>query len=124
MFKDEEDIEKVRKANEISKWLIDREVLKSHSRRLLRNELESKGLKISRLEDDPELERLVLSVFQTLQHTFEKTVAVKIVENHKFQAHITLNKMPAKEEEKNLKATQPNNQQNSRRNNRSKKRRR
>ena len=86
MFKDLGD--RKEKAKEISRWLANHKTFKSHSRHLPREEIERHGLKITRLEDDPHLQDLALSVFHAATHTFAATPAVKIVESHTGRAFI------------------------------------
>ena len=77
-----------RKAAKIATWLAKHRHFKSHGRHIPRTELESKGLLIERLEEDPKLEDLVLSVFHATNHTFNGTGAVKIIENHEGRAFV------------------------------------
>ena len=88
MFKSLEDSSKKDKADKVSKWLAGHGNFKSHSRHIPREEIETQGLKVSRLEDDQKLQDLVLSVFHATTHTFTGTPAVKIVQNHVGRAFI------------------------------------
>jgi hypothetical protein len=47
----------------------------------------SKGLAVKRLEDDPDLQDAVLSVFHATMTTFQVTNCLKIVENHTGKEH-------------------------------------
>ena len=76
------------KAEEISGWLSEHEHFKSHSRHIPRAEVERRQLEVVRLEGDPVLQDLALSVFHAATHTFASTPAVKIVENHTGRAFI------------------------------------
>src|SRR5579884_1352872 len=80
MFKAEQDA--TQRATEIANWLSDHGEFKSHGRHLSREQLESKGFKIERLESDQQTQDLVLSIFHALMHTFSATSAAKIIENH------------------------------------------
>lgn len=60
---------------------------KSHGRRISREEAEAVGIKIVRLEDDPDLQGLVRSVHHAIRHTFGIGVA-KLVENQHGRAYI------------------------------------
>lgn len=75
------DPDKVQKATDIANWLADDHVHLSHSRPITRDDLRSKGLPVTNLEEDPRLQDAVLSVHHCLMHTFALTSAVKIVEN-------------------------------------------
>ncbi len=46
------------------------------------------GLVIEDLEDDPEFQDLILSVFHATTHTFDGTDAVKIIENQNGKAFV------------------------------------
>ncbi len=96
MFKDMDN--RAEKAESIASWLADHGHFKSHSRHIPRAEVERRGLNVVRLESDPELQDLALSVFHATTHTFTGTPAAKIVENHTGRAfikHYVGNPMPA-----------------------------
>lgn len=76
------------KAHEISDWLSNQSHHKSHLRHIGFDELQSKGIRITRLEDDPTLQDLVLSAFHATMHTFSMTHAIKIIENQAGRAYI------------------------------------
>ena len=82
------------RAETIAQWLSDPRNFRSHSRHIPRQEVESRGLNIVRLEDDPTLQDLALSVFHATAHTFAATPAVKIVENHVGRAYIKQYRTP------------------------------
>ena len=84
MFKDISN--KAERARDISAWLADHQEFWSHSRHIDRSELEKKGLKIYRLEEDEKLQDLALSVFHATTHLFIGMPCVKIVESHKGRA--------------------------------------
>jgi len=88
MFRGEVDAEK--RAKRISEILSDYQYFKSHSRHINIDEAEKMGLIIEKLEDDQTLQDLVLSVFHATTITFDKTLAVKIIENHEGRAFIKL----------------------------------
>lgn len=92
MFKNESD--KAERVKSIAKWLSDPSNFRSHSRHIPRAEVEKRGLKIIRLEDDESLQDLALSVFHATTHTFSGTGAVKIVENHMGRAYIKQQNLP------------------------------
>ena len=76
----------VPKSNEVAKNIVEglssQDATYNHARHIHIEELESLGLKITRLEDDPKLQDLVLTVHHAFMHTFSMTRAIKIVENH------------------------------------------
>ena len=77
MFKDETSS----KAREIAKWLGNFAEHKTHGRPINYQLAREKGLKVTLLEDDQELQEKVLSVFHSAMLTFEVTQCVKITEN-------------------------------------------
>ena len=77
-----------RRARSVSGWLSRHTTFKSHGRHLSRGALQERGLVVSPLEDDEELQDLSLSVFHATTHTFTGTTAAKIVENHVGRAFI------------------------------------
>jgi Serine dehydrogenase proteinase len=83
-----------RKADKIAKWLAKHRHFKSHGRHIPRTDLENKGLLIDRLEDDPKLEDLVLSIFHATNHTFNGSGVVKIIENHDGRAFVKSANLP------------------------------
>ena len=86
MFKGLDD--RSERAKSISEWLADHKHFKSHARHIPRTEIETRGLVISRLEDDRAFQDFALSVFHSVTHTFTNTPAVKIIENHTGRAFI------------------------------------
>ncbi len=73
-------------AEELAEWLSDRANFKSHSRRLDLNTLEDKGMKVSRMENDPVRYYQLMSLYHAFQHAFDLTNAAKIIENHEGRA--------------------------------------
>lgn len=69
------------KAASIADWLADDAQHLSHSRALTREALVGRGVRVTALEDDQELQEAVLSVHHAYLHTFSGSAA-KIVENH------------------------------------------
>jgi hypothetical protein len=82
----------VEKAEAIAAFLADHAYFKTHGRFIDRDQAESKGLKISKLEDDQTLQDLVLSCFHAATLTFSSTPTVKIVENHLGRAFVKQNR--------------------------------
>ena len=78
------------KAKEIANWLSNNKLFKTHSRRISREQLEEKGLKIQHLEYNQKEQDLFLSVFHATTHTFTGTPSAKIIENHNGQAFIKM----------------------------------
>jgi len=76
----------VHNSSEIAKNIVEglssHDATYNHARHIHIEELEGLGLKITRLEDDPKLQDLVLTVHHAFMHTFSMTRAIKIVENH------------------------------------------
>ena len=63
-------------------------LFKTHGRKISRDQLEKKGLRIQHLEKNQMEQDLFLSVFHAATHTFPVTPAVKIIENHNGRAFI------------------------------------
>lgn len=78
MFKEEEG----KKGKEIAEWLGKFDEHKTHGRPINYQLAREKGLKITLLEDDQELQDKVLSVYHSTLVTFDVTSCVKIIENH------------------------------------------
>ncbi len=76
------------KARVAAKWLADHKNFKSHGRHISQKALLEHGLRVTELEDDPDLQDLSLSVFHATTHTFSLTPIVKIVESHTGHAFI------------------------------------
>lgn len=81
-----------KKAKLIVEKLSDHTISKTHSRHLSVTECENIGLNITRLEGDPELQDLVLTVHHTCVHTLSGTEALKLIENHNGVAFINKNR--------------------------------
>ena len=86
MFKGEPD--GPTKATAISEWLGTHSNFWTHGRPISRETAIAHGLKISKLEENSELQDAVLSVYHATSHTFASTGAVKIIENHHGSAFI------------------------------------
>lgn len=71
-----------KRGESIAEWLGDFNKHETHGRPINYKLAREKGLKISLLEDDQELQEKVLSVFHATLVTFEVSGCVKIVENH------------------------------------------
>ncbi|MDD9850163.1 MAG: serine protease [Gammaproteobacteria bacterium] len=80
MFKDDDD--KNAKACEIAEWLSNHTEFKTHARHIPRGEVEENGLVVQHLEKNQQEQDVFLSIFHAVTHTFNKTPAVKIMENH------------------------------------------
>ena len=76
------DQEATNKAKDAANWLSNHHNFNSHSRNITRDELRSKGLKITDLENNQEEQDLFLSIFHACTHTLQNTKLAKIVENH------------------------------------------
>lgn len=88
MFKDDDNADAL--SSEISEKLADHSKFKSHGRHIGLEKAREYGLKVRDLEEDHVLQDLVLSVFHATTHTFGGTPAVKIIENHKGNAHVKI----------------------------------
>ncbi|MCD4813946.1 ATP-dependent Clp protease proteolytic subunit [bacterium] len=86
MFKDDQD--KDRKIEKIIECLNNHEDTKTHSRHIHVAQARDIGLKITLLEENPELQDLVLTVHHAFMHTFSNSDAVKIIENQNGNAII------------------------------------
>ena len=80
MFAGESDAKS--KGDKIAKILSSHDTFKSHSRHIAKSQGNGMGLKIADLEDDPQFQDLVLSVFHATNIAFQNTDTVKIIENH------------------------------------------
>lgn len=79
MFKD--DPERESKARVIVDELNSHEETKTHARHIHADHLRDLGVKVSRLEDDGELQDAVLTVHHACINTLGQTMALKIIEN-------------------------------------------
>lgn len=86
MFEGEQDAANM--ASVIAEKLSDTEATFNHARHIHLEQLEEMGLKIERLEADPDLQDLVLTMHHAFMHTFASTAAVKIIENQKGVASV------------------------------------
>jgi hypothetical protein len=60
----------------------------SHARHYSADKVESLGVNVGRLEQDPELQDAVLTVHHLAMLTLGSTPAIKIIENHQGTAQI------------------------------------
>jgi hypothetical protein len=86
MFAGDQDAEQT--AARVVKELGDHALTKSHARHLSAEKCKQIGLKVSFLEDNPDLQEAVLSVHHACIHTLSSTGAFKIIENHNGVAFI------------------------------------
>ena len=92
MFESKPAAEKQRIIDGIITELGDHTVSKTHGRHLSIEKCREIGLNISKLEDDPTLQDLVLSVHHSCIHTLSSSNAVKIIENQNGIASIQCGK--------------------------------
>lgn len=93
MFRADED--KDIKAKQIAAWLSDYSIHKTHGKPISIDEAKGKGLKVFALEEDSELQDNVLSVYHSVQVTFQTTTCLKLIENHKGHGwFLTINVQP------------------------------
>ena len=88
MFSGETDAEA--KSRAIADWFADYESFHSHGRRVGRDQARDEGLKVVDLEDDHQLQDALLSVHHATMHTFSRTPAQKIIENHHGRAWVRI----------------------------------
>ena len=88
MFADDRDAGT--KAAAIADWFADYESFQSHGRRVSPDEAIEKGLKVTWLESNQNLQDAILSAHHAAMHTFSGTPAVKIVENHHGRAWVKM----------------------------------
>lgn len=86
-----DELDKVRGV--IMKELADHTVSKSHGRHIPMQKCIDIGLNIEKLEDDPTLQDLVLSVHHSCIHTLSETSSIKIIENQNGIAFIQMVQM-------------------------------
>ena len=86
-----DELEKTR--NKVMSELADHAVSKSHGRHIPMQKCIDIGLRIERLEEDPILQDLVLSVHHSCIHTLSGTPAIKIIENQNSIAFIQIAQM-------------------------------
>lgn len=75
------------KAQEIAHWLANFAEHKTHGRPIGIELARSKGLNVTPLEADQQLQEAVLSVFHATMVTFQATGCLKVVENHLGKGH-------------------------------------
>lgn len=80
MFAGQEDA--AERATEVADFFADHHLHRSHAMGISRDEARSKGLAITNLEDDQELQDKVLTVHHACAHTLSQTSTFKIVENN------------------------------------------
>lgn len=78
----ESDSDRDRKVKKIIQCLNNHDDTKTHSRHIHYKQAKEIGLKISMMEEDQEFQDLILTVHHTYMHTFAKSHAIKIIENH------------------------------------------
>jgi len=76
------------KSNDLVDFLISHDLHRAHGRHLHRGELSQRGLNITELETDPELQDAVLSVHHACMLTVGNSGAAKLIENHLGIAHV------------------------------------
>ena len=83
------------KAAQVLDVLADHAHSKTHARHLSIETCQSIGLNVEVLEDDPKLQDLVLTIHHAFMHTFARSPAIKIVENHLGVATVLMEGIPA-----------------------------
>ena len=92
----EKDLEKESIVKGIVDELTDNDRTKSHNRQFSAQKCDDLKLKITMIEDDPDLQDLVLSVHHSTILTITSTAAVKIIENNEGKSHIVQYNPPSK----------------------------
>lgn len=82
------DAEKAAAVSKVLNELGEHKTTLNHGRHVSAEKAEKMGLNVMRLESDPELQDLVLSVHHAYCLTFTKTQAIKIIENHDQKAYV------------------------------------
>src|SRR3974390_56918 len=82
------DAEAEQRANDLVDFLISHDLHRAHGRHLHRGELSQRGLNITELEMDPDLQDAVLSVHHACMLTVGNSGAAKLIENHMGIAHV------------------------------------
>ncbi len=75
------------KASHIANWLGNFDEHRTHGRPIGYDLANEKGLVVTRLEADHDLQEAILSVFHSTMVTFQSTNCMKIIENHKGKGH-------------------------------------
>lgn len=81
-------------AAQILNVLADHAHSKTHARHLSIETCQSIGLHVEALEDDPKLQDLVLTIHHAFMHTFARSHAIKIIENHLGVATVLMEGIP------------------------------
>jgi hypothetical protein len=76
--------------HQIAEWLGNANIHKTHGHPIGMQLALDHGLKVTKLEDDPKLQDLVLSVFHATMVAFRVTPCVKLIENHNGQGLYTV----------------------------------
>ena len=76
------------RASDVAAWLADDKTHLSHSRAIRYEDLKQKGVKVTPLEDDPDLQDAVLTLHHLYMLTFQLSPALKIIENSKGSRYI------------------------------------
>ncbi len=84
----EGDPTKKSQSKSLSDWLSNHEEFKTHGRHISREQLESRGMKITHLEDDQQIQDAVLSIFHSTMHVFYASPVTKIIENQLGKAFV------------------------------------
>lgn len=88
MFQDEANVDE--KIARIVSELGDHALNYSHSRRISIDRIRELGVRVVALEEDQALQEAVMSIHHTTMITFDRTPAVKIIENHNGIAYVRI----------------------------------
>jgi membrane-bound ClpP family serine protease len=90
MFRNDKPAVRRGKIQKIANHLGKQKTSKSHNRHINPDVAEKLGLNIVRMEADPALQDLVLSLHHAFTLTLTQTAAIKIIENHKGVAYVNM----------------------------------
>jgi hypothetical protein len=85
------------RADEIAHWFNNHQVHRSHGLGISRDQARQQGVTVDDLEDDPEMQDLVLSIFHLTSILFSRSITVKLIENHlgrRFMKQVAVQQLP------------------------------
>lgn len=94
MFKDEDEAERDKKIQRISRLLGKQSESKSHNRHISPDQARDLGIKVTSLEEDNRLQDLVLTLHHALTITCQTTGSVKIIENQNGVSYVAKLQQP------------------------------
>lgn len=85
------------RAGEIAHWFNNHQVHRSHGLGISRDQAREQGVTVDDLEDDPEMQDLVLSIYHLTSILFGRSNTAKLIENHlgrRFVKQIAVQQVP------------------------------